>query len=131
MYTLVSTVSLFIRTFIFPNPFTRLFELYLADTMFSSSALVFAELFNCVFGGAILCAVCYPLVGLIYDKGESPAIGSFLYGGLVLLNSKILIRIAQGLSEFNVKLFILFIFLALVVEIVILLVIRGVKEQVF
>ena len=77
MYTLVSTVSLFIRTFIFPNPFTRLFELYLADTMFSSSALVFAELFNCVFGGAILCAVCYPLVGLIYDKGESPAIGSF------------------------------------------------------
>lgn len=131
MYKLVSAVSVFIRTFIFPNPFTRLFELYLADTMFSSSALVFAELFNCVVVGTVLCIICYPLVGLIYDSGESPAIGSFLYGGLVLLNSKILIWISQGLNEFNLKLFILFISLALFVEIIILLGIRYVKEQLY
>ena len=53
MYKLVSAVSVFIRTFIFHNPFTRLFALYLADTMFSSSALVFAELFNCVVVGTM------------------------------------------------------------------------------
>lgn len=99
--------------------------------MFSSSALVFAELFNCVVGGTVLCIICYPLVGLIYDSGESPAIGSFLYGGLVLLNSKILICISQGLNEFNLKLFILFISLALFVEIIILLGIRYVKEQLY
>ena len=54
VYKLVSAVSVFIRTFIFPNPFNRLFELYLADTLFSSSALVFAELFNYVVGGTVL-----------------------------------------------------------------------------
>ena len=64
----VNIVSVFIRTFIFTNLFIRLFELYLADRMFSFSALVFTELFNCVVGGTVPCAICYPLVDLIYDS---------------------------------------------------------------
>lgn len=95
MYKLVSTISAILRTFIFPNPFTPIFELYLAGTVLSSSASILAELFNLVIGGTILCATCYNLVGIIYNRGEAPALGSILYAIFILINSKLLVWVSQ------------------------------------
>lgn len=85
MYKIVSTLSAFIRVFIFQNPFTKLFELYLGNTVLSTSAIMLADLFNLVIGGTILCVICFPLVGVIFDRGEAPVIDSFLYMGLYYL----------------------------------------------
>lgn len=78
MYKLVTSISAILRTFIFPNPFTPIFELYLDGTVLSSLASILSELFNLVIGGAILYIICYLLVGIIYKRGEAPALGSIL-----------------------------------------------------
>lgn len=90
MYKIISGISFFLRTFLFPNPFAKIINLYLADTMLNSSAPSLAELFNFSVGGIILCTICYPLVGIVYDKRKAPVLGSFLYCIFVLLNSWIL-----------------------------------------
>lgn len=60
MYKLLSSVSSILRTCIFPNPFTPIFELYLEGTVLSSSASILSELFNLVIGGTILVQFAIP-----------------------------------------------------------------------
>ncbi|WP_415335991.1 hypothetical protein [Clostridium perfringens] len=103
MYKLISALSMILRTFMFSNPFTRYFELALANSIFSTTSTVFAEYFNFTVGGGVLCLICYPLVGIVYDRGEAPAIGSILYLVAVLVNSQILVWISNSMIEFNIK----------------------------
>lgn len=64
MYGLMATVSLFVRQFFLPNPFECFGDM--------------AILYNWI-AGFILAPLAYALVGLIYRRGEAPALGSFLY----------------------------------------------------
>lgn len=128
MYKLVSTISAILRAVIFPNPFTPIFELYLAGTVLSSSASILAELFNLVIGGAILCAICYHLVGIIYNRGEAPALGSILYAIFILINSKLLVWVSQWGNELDLKSLVIRFIIVLVIEIIILFGIRYIKE---
>lgn len=127
MYKIVAFISVILRTFYFPNPFTKYFEIGLADNVIlSSSASSLADLFNLVFGGGILCSLCYPLVGIVYDSGDAPVIGSLMYMGTVLLNSKILIWISNLIDK--PKILLIVFGGAIIIECVILYFIRYVKE---
>lgn len=128
MYKLVSSISAILRTFIFPNPFTPIFELYLAGTVLSSLASILAELFNLVIGGTILCATCYHLVGIIYKRGEAPALGSILYAVFILINSKLLVWVSQWGNQLDLKSLVIRFIIVLVIEIIILFGIRYIKE---
>ena len=64
MYKLISIVSLLIRQVCLPNPFE----------CFGDSAI----LINWI-AGIVMAPISYLIVGLIYDKGSEPAVGSFLY----------------------------------------------------
>lgn len=131
MYKLVSSISAFIRIFIFPNPFTKLFEVYLANTVFSTSAIILADIFNLIIGGTILCAICFPLVGIIYERGESAAVGSLLYGVLVLVNSFLISWASGWFEKTNILIFIISFIAILIVEIGILFGIRSFKYSIY
>lgn len=131
MYKIVSAISVFTRTFIFPNPFTRLFEVYLANTIFATMVTVCADLFNLFIGGTILFAICFPLVGIIYDRGEAPVIGSLLYMEAVLLNSWLLILISNTLKDPNLTSFLIRFVIVLVIEIGIFIGIRYLKRSIY
>ena len=64
MYKLISVLSLLIRQFCLPNPFE----------CFGDSAL----LINWI-AGIIMAPITYLIVGLVYEKGSEPAVGSLLY----------------------------------------------------
>lgn len=128
MYRIVSLISLFLRTYIFENPFERYIELYLQNTIWYSSSSTIAYLFNLTIGGSILCGICFPLVGLVYDRGENPTIGSILYGVFVLINSKILVWVSQVGIEFNLKAFRIRFGFVLILEVIILGGVRYLKE---
>ncbi len=128
MYSLVAFISSILRTFYFPNPFTKYFEIGLANNaILSSSASSLADLFNLVLGGFILCKICYPLVGIVYDSGDAPAIGSLMYLGAVLLNSKILIWISNLVDK--PKIFLVVFIGVIIIECIILCIIRYIKES--
>lgn len=64
MYRLMVAVSVLVRQFLLPNPFE----------CFGSMAIFYnwiAEL--------VLAPLSFTLVGLVYRRGEAPALGSFLY----------------------------------------------------
>ena len=128
MYKLVSTISAILREFIFPNPFTPIFELYLEGTVLSSSASILSELFNLVIGGTILCTIWYHLVGIIYNRGEAPALGSILYAIFILINSKLLVWVSQGGNMIDLNSLLIRFSIVLVIEIIILFGIRYIKE---
>lgn len=128
MYKLVSSISAILRAFIFPNPFTRIFELYLEGTVLSSIASILSELFNLVIGGAILYIICYSLVGIIYKRGEAPTLGSILYAIFMLINSKLLVWVSQWGNGINLNILLIRFSIVLVIEIIILFGIRYIKE---
>lgn len=64
MYKLIFLISLVIRQFCLPNPFE----------CFGDKAL----LYNWI-AGLVLAPVTYYLVGLFYEKGSLPALGSLMY----------------------------------------------------
>lgn len=68
MYGIVSILGSIFRQIYLPNPFVN---------VFASQGI--ADLFNLVVGGAIIGFLSYLLTGCIYEKGEAPAVGSFLY----------------------------------------------------
>ena len=68
MYHIIHIISAFVRQFLLPNPFINLF-----------SSQVTADLFNIIFGGAILHLLAYIMTRTVYEKGSAPGIGSFLY----------------------------------------------------
>lgn len=127
MYKLISIISVFLRTFIFLNPFTRYFQLGLSNTPLNTSSEIIADYFNLIIGGTILCWICYPLVGIIYDKGEFPVIGSLLYLGVILLNSKILVWISNTMTNFDFEIFLLIFVICITIEIIIFNFIRYIK----
>lgn len=128
MYKLISALSMILRTFMFSNPFTRYFELALANSIFSTTSTVFAEYFNFTVGGGVLCLICYPLVGIVYDRGEAPAIGSILYLVTVLVNSQILVWISNSMIEFNIKELFLKFFFLIFLQVIVLKIIRYFKD---
>lgn len=128
MYKLVSSISAILRAFIFPNPFTPIFELYLEGTVLSSLASILSEFFNLVIGGAILYVICYSLVGIIYKRGEAPALGSILYAIFMLINSKVLVWISQWGNGIELNSLLIRFSIVLVIEIIILFGIRYIKE---
>lgn len=128
MYRLVAFISSILRTFYFPNPFTKYFKIIFANNeILSSSVSSLADLFNLVLGGFILCKICYPLVGMVYDSGNAPAIGSLMYLGAVLLNSKILIWISNLVDK--PKIFLVVFIGAIIIECIIVCIIRYIKES--
>lgn len=128
MYKLISALSMILRTFMFSNPFTRYFELALANSIFSTTSTVFAEYFNFTVGGGVLCLICYPLVGIVYDRGEAPAIGLILYLVAVLVNSQILVWISNSMIEFNIKELFLKFFFLIFLQVIVLKIIRYFKD---
>lgn len=128
MYKLVSSISAILRAFIFPNPFTPIFELYLEGKVLSSLASILSELFNFVIGGTILCTICYHLVGIIYNRGEAPALGSILYAIFILINSKLLVWVSQWGNGIDLNSLLIRFSIVLVIEIIILFGIRYIKE---
>lgn len=68
MYGIVSIIGSILRQVYLPNPFVNIF---------SSQGI--ADLFNLVIGGAIIGGLSYFLTGCVYERGEAPAVGSFLY----------------------------------------------------
>ena len=129
VYKVVSKTSIFLRAFIFPNPFTKLFELYLSNSTLNPLASFFADIFNLAIGGTILYILCYSLVGLIYNRGEAPALGSILYILLILINSKLLVWASQTSSTITLKIFFIKFIIYLFIEIIVLISIRYVKEK--
>ena len=82
MYGLIATISLLVRQFLLPNPFE----------CFGSMA----EIYNWI-AGLILAPLSFVLVGLVYRRGEAPALGSFLY----LLTYAVLTGILWVLGQFS------------------------------
>ncbi len=64
MYKLISVLSLLVRQFCLPNPFE----------CFGDSAV----LINWI-AGIVMAPITYVIVGLVYEKGSEPAVGSLLY----------------------------------------------------
>lgn len=64
MYGVMVLISTIVRQFVLPNPFE----------CFGDSAIVIN-----LIAEPIIHAVAYGLVGLVYHRGESPALGSVLY----------------------------------------------------
>ena len=82
MYGLMATISLLVRQFCLPNPFE----------CFGDMAL----LYNWV-AGFVLAPVSFALVELVYQSGEAPALGSFLY----LITYALLTGILWVLGQFS------------------------------
>ena len=68
MYGIVSILGSILRQIYLPNPFINAFD-----------NQDIADLFNLIIGGTIISFLSYFFTGCIYEKGEAPAIGSFLY----------------------------------------------------
>lgn len=64
MYKIISVLSMLIRQFCLPNPFE----------CFGDSAV----LINWI-AGIVIASITYLIVGLVYEKGSDPAVGSLLY----------------------------------------------------
>ena len=64
MYKIISLLSLLIRQFCLPNPFECFGD--------------YALLINWI-AGIVMAPVTYLIVGLAYEKGSEPAVGSLLY----------------------------------------------------
>lgn len=68
MYGIVNIIGSVLRQVYLPNPFVNIF-----------ATQGIADLFNLVIGGAIIGGLSYFLTGCVYERGEAPAVGSFLY----------------------------------------------------
>lgn len=128
MYRLVRITSVFLRTFMFPNPFEKCITFYLQSTMYISASFEIAYIFNLVVGGTLLWGMCYPLVGIVYKSRECPIIGSIIFMILVLLNSQILVMISKYIDEFEPYTFLLRFTIAVCIEIIALIGIGKVRN---
>jgi len=64
MYKAMAAISVFIRMFILPNPFGE---------------TVFGFIVNIIIGETLLHILSYSIVGIFYNRGDFPALGSFMY----------------------------------------------------
>ena len=77
MYKLIAAISILIRQFCIPNPFDALGE-GLVVNIREASLLLPPEVLNWV-AEPFMHMVTFVIVGLYYDRGSAPALGSFLY----------------------------------------------------
>lgn len=77
MYKLIVAISILIRQFCIPNPFDALGE-GLVVNIRETSLLLPPEVLNWV-AEPFMHMVTFVIVGLYYDRGSAPALGSFLY----------------------------------------------------
>ena len=77
MYKLIAAISILIRQFCIPNPFDALGE-GLVVNIRETSLLLPPEVLNWV-EEPFMHMVTFVIVGLYYDRGSAPALGSFLY----------------------------------------------------
>ena len=77
MYKLILTISTLVRQFCIPNPFEALGKGAKVKTG-ATYILIAREVFNWV-AEPFVHVVTYASVGLYYDRGSAPALGSFLY----------------------------------------------------
>ena len=89
MYKLIAFMSVVLRQYILPNPFTELFKVILTNTILISAYSSIADLVNLFIGG-LVSSISYIMFGCIYKRGEAPAIGSVFFFILVLVNSELL-----------------------------------------
>ena len=72
MYKIIYFAGFLIRQYALPNPFIPFGEN--------------AELINLIVGGVFI-PLSYVMVGLIYDKGSNPALGSILFTTIYAINT--------------------------------------------
>lgn len=77
MYKLIATISILIRQFCIPNPFDALGD-GLVVNIGETQILLPPGVLNWVVEPFVY-VVTFSVVGLYYDRGSAPALGSFLY----------------------------------------------------
>lgn len=77
MYKLIATISTIIRQFYLSNPFEVLGE-GLVVNVGDDPILISPVLLNWIAEPVMHAATC-AIVGVFYDRGDEPAVGSFLY----------------------------------------------------
>lgn len=96
MYKIIAAISVFIRMFYLPNPFEALGS-GLVVNIGEASILLSPEVLNLV-AESFIHIVTFSVVGLYYDRGSAPAVGSLLY--LVLYCIHIFLLYLMSLVEF-------------------------------
>lgn len=77
MYKLIGAISTLVRQFYIPNPFDALGDGLIVN-IGETSILLPPGVLNWV-AEPIMHMVTFAIVGLYYDRGSAPALGSFLY----------------------------------------------------
>lgn len=77
MYKFIAAISILIRQFCIPNPFDALGDGLIVNIE-ETSILLPPGVLNWV-AEPIMHMVTFAIVGLYYDRGSAPALGSFLY----------------------------------------------------
>lgn len=77
MYKLIVAISILIRQFYLPNPFEALGDGLIVNIGETPMALP-PEILNWI-AEPFMHAVAFAVVGLYYDRGSAPTLGSFLY----------------------------------------------------
>lgn len=123
IYKILSTVSAGLRLYYLPNPFERYFKVLLKDTDYVTMASLCANIFNVLIGSIVLHKICFKLTGIVYNKGEAPALGALIYLLLMFFNSWVLVWIS--LCGLSVLLSMVLFILSIIFEIIILLLIKN------
>lgn len=97
MYKLIAVISILIRMFYLPNPFVAL-GAGLVINMGEMQIVLSPEVLNLV-AESFVHMVTFSVVGLYYNRGSAPAIGSVLY--LVFYCIHIFILYLVSLAEFK------------------------------
>ena len=77
MYKIMVIISTFIRQFYLPNPFDALGE-GLAVNVETGPILIPPEVLNWI-AEPLMHTITFAIVGLYYNRGDAPVVGSFLY----------------------------------------------------
>lgn len=78
MYSIIRFISSFIRENMLPNPFEVLGEKFNVD-LFGLVLPMTPDLFMLLLETFVLGTITFAVVGLYYERGSTPAWGSFLY----------------------------------------------------
>ena len=77
MYKLIATISIILRQYFIPNPFEALGD-GMMITLEGSQILLSPEILNWI-AEPIIFTLTFGIVGLYYERGSAPALGSLLY----------------------------------------------------
>lgn len=77
MYKIIALISNIVRQFYVPNPFEAL-EGGLGVTLYNNQVILGPECLNLI-TEPLMHVITFSVVGLYYDRGSAPALGSVLY----------------------------------------------------